>query len=728
MSSSEGLPVNNVVGTSIDLNPRDTQAASNSASSSQNADSAAASADAAWKFSRVAQGAAGDSTAAVSDAEAAAAAAAEAAQNATIAANIYPDVAAAQAAITAGTIPLNAMFNVAVPAGATPPRFADQYQNVAGVATPTGVSYPSSESINALSGLINSDGTTSALVLLNDVSETNIGIFAPDGGLHLCGMYGAVQDQWAIKNQDAIVDNISNVTKLQSLVGTDNSSNLANFNDSTDNPFMVSRPDGGIYVPGLLGALQDQWALQNPALIQTSVSYVKEISPIVGSAVSDNLHEFRDASNDNSIVVRNDGGVWMHGLLGALQDQYAIKYGGAVQDAVSQVSSLTDRVNALSAVPTSRAFYALDKAGELQTQGITISRITRVAYTGFALNSWPQGKMKLDSQGRVYVGYNSSPAHGGPGAVPVIKWSDDNGATWSRPVYLVTGEGKARGTDWWALGVDNSDVLWGIVRSRGATNQVGDTVHNIYKSEDRGVSWVKVGPINSVTQNSAGVDYVPELYSDMAFIDGSMITGYHFASSSRVGFLKFSTSDPLGTLTNADVIEDGAYSKLIYCEPTIAIDFEKSATGVVYGGLRTQTTTNPAKLYYMNPDLTGFTMFDSPDSIQYSPMTIRRSNGKFVLLTVERFNTGVMNLWFCNPTDFYSGATSNFWKMKIGQIIKQTITGASNVGVQAMEANGEFVYMAWSNETDNTYSDTFFGVMNMVRPTSFIGYEYLERM
>jgi hypothetical protein len=146
--SSEGLPVNNVVGTSVDLGARSVQNAANSASSSQNADSAAASADAAWKFSRVAQGAAGESATAVSEAAAAAAVAAEAAQNATIAANIYPSVAAAQAAITAGTIPLNSMFNVAVPVGAVPPRFADQYQNVVGVATPTGVMYPSAESLN----------------------------------------------------------------------------------------------------------------------------------------------------------------------------------------------------------------------------------------------------------------------------------------------------------------------------------------------------------------------------------------------------------------------------------------------------------------------------------------------------------------------------------------------------------------------------------------------------
>lgn len=53
--SSEGLPVSNIVGTSVELGARSVQDAANAASSSQNADSAAASADAAWKFSRKAQ-------------------------------------------------------------------------------------------------------------------------------------------------------------------------------------------------------------------------------------------------------------------------------------------------------------------------------------------------------------------------------------------------------------------------------------------------------------------------------------------------------------------------------------------------------------------------------------------------------------------------------------------------------------------------------------------------
>lgn len=152
--STEGLPVNNVVGTSVDLGARSVQNAANSASSSQNADSAAASADAAWKFSRIAQGAAGDSATAVSDAEAAAVAAIAAAQNATITSNLYPSLdgdLGANAAIAAGLIPNGALFNVSVPALSTPQRLADEYLNVDGVATLTGQTIASGKMVDGLS-------------------------------------------------------------------------------------------------------------------------------------------------------------------------------------------------------------------------------------------------------------------------------------------------------------------------------------------------------------------------------------------------------------------------------------------------------------------------------------------------------------------------------------------------------------------------------------------------
>lgn len=77
-----------------------------------------------------------------------------AAENVLLLSHLYTSVAEAQADITAGTIPLNAMFNVAVPVGAIPPRFADQYQNVAGVATLTRQTIVSGKAVDLLAVLV----------------------------------------------------------------------------------------------------------------------------------------------------------------------------------------------------------------------------------------------------------------------------------------------------------------------------------------------------------------------------------------------------------------------------------------------------------------------------------------------------------------------------------------------------------------------------------------------
>lgn len=93
--SSEGLPVDGVVGTDIVLGSRSTQQATDEAKSSLSADSAAQSADAAFKFSRQAKGA-------VSDAEAAAEAARNYSEIAQSVSDSYPDEVAAQKAVDDG--------------------------------------------------------------------------------------------------------------------------------------------------------------------------------------------------------------------------------------------------------------------------------------------------------------------------------------------------------------------------------------------------------------------------------------------------------------------------------------------------------------------------------------------------------------------------------------------------------------------------------------------------
>ncbi|HGE6660262.1 TPA: hypothetical protein ACGB4L_001529 [Serratia marcescens] len=93
--SSEGLPVDGVVSTDIVLSARSTQQATDEAKSSLSADSAAQSADAAFKFSRQAKSS-------VTDAEAAAEAAKNYSEIAQSVSDAYPDEVAAQKAVDDG--------------------------------------------------------------------------------------------------------------------------------------------------------------------------------------------------------------------------------------------------------------------------------------------------------------------------------------------------------------------------------------------------------------------------------------------------------------------------------------------------------------------------------------------------------------------------------------------------------------------------------------------------
>ncbi|HGM5304565.1 TPA: hypothetical protein ACKP17_000742 [Serratia marcescens] len=93
--SSEGLPIDGIVGTDIVLGVRSTQQATDEAKSSLSADSAAQSADAAFKFSRQAKSS-------VTDAEAAAEAAKNYSEIAQSVSDAYPDEVAAQKAVDDG--------------------------------------------------------------------------------------------------------------------------------------------------------------------------------------------------------------------------------------------------------------------------------------------------------------------------------------------------------------------------------------------------------------------------------------------------------------------------------------------------------------------------------------------------------------------------------------------------------------------------------------------------
>lgn len=346
--------------------------------------------------------------------------------------------------------------------------------------------------------------------------------------------------------------------------------------------------------------------------------------------------------------------------------------------------------------------------------------------TAFATNAWPQGKTCVSSTGRIYQGYNRSSGHGATDTKPLITRTDDLGASWSTPVVLVAGETNARGTDCFALGIDATDTLWAIVRSRGATNAVGVTKHTLYSSTDAGATWAMRLVLSGVQQGG----FVPELFHDMEYVDGRMYTGFHFAASSRLGFLSFDPADPAGTVTTFDVVADGnaAYPPVTYCEPTITWD---QAAGKIIGGLRTQKTTGaPTQFYSMNLDGSGFARWNAPESFVYSPLPVKIIGDTVAALVIERYGACTMALWVGSRTQFHAKNTASpaFRSVRLGALGGAPISGSTEMGVQDLAVVGTKLVLSWSFEMNDGSSKVLLGVIDFGAADRALTYDALAAL
>lgn len=311
--SNNGLPVTDVVGVSVTLGQRRTAGASAGDAYAQAAQgSAISAANSAAKATQAELGAAeaaegvAENAVIASGAADRAEAAAEIAQSG---ADAYPDVAAAQAAIDAGT-ETRRYFSVR---STISTQWVDEYENVNGIATPTGrylsngkyVDEIAASVISLLASLIETNRRTASLRQYQSekwqwlvegaggASETAMAL-DNDFGLWLAGLKSSIQDyieqlmpksianryvdlQYAIVAKNGIdglvtINNNGDIRivgtddvlqdRLNTICSTTFSRRVAGFqfviftSDMTSAIFAID-DDGGVHIPGIDGPLQD---------------------------------------------------------------------------------------------------------------------------------------------------------------------------------------------------------------------------------------------------------------------------------------------------------------------------------------------------------------------------------------------------------------------------------------------------------------------------------------
>lgn len=311
--SNNGLPVTDVVGVSVTLGQRRTAGASAGDAYAQAAQgSAISAANSAAKATQAELGAAeaaegvAENAVIASGAADRAEAAAEIAQSG---ADAYPDVAAAQAAIDAGT-ETRRYFSVR---STISTQWVDEYENVNGIATPTGrylsngkyVDEIAASVISLLASLIETNRRTASLRQYQSekwqwlvegaggASETAMAL-DNDFGLWLAGLKSSIQDyieqlmpksianryvdlQYAIVAKNGIdglvtINNNGDIRivgtddvlqdRLNTICSTTFSRRVAGFqfviftSDMTSAIFAID-DDGGVHIPGVDGPLQD---------------------------------------------------------------------------------------------------------------------------------------------------------------------------------------------------------------------------------------------------------------------------------------------------------------------------------------------------------------------------------------------------------------------------------------------------------------------------------------
>ena len=321
-------------------------------------------------------------------------------------------------------------------------------------------------------------------------------------------------------------------------------------------------------------------------------------------------------------------------------------------------------------------------------------------------SAWCQDKCFMHN-GVMYILYNEGVSHGLPNSVMCIK-SYDFGHTFTEPEVFYSDEGK--NVSAWGAGADENGIYI-VIRLRTGNNfETGNVVHKFRYLLDGSTEW---GERIINLENSQGLQ-PGELSSFGKLPDGSIAFGVSYwdnISNIVYGGAIVKSNDLFETYTKYDIISE---SETGFFDPMICV-----ANDIVYGTIRSQSASVPAKFWVSRDSCETFEVYDMPIWNATDILPLRYVNGKIVSFSTNR-NLGNNRILYYEIAEsklrtLESGDVPDFDVYNIGHVTQYN-QGASGCGVGSGIVVGNWIYWFYGSESSYNLMPDIYMTKMFVEP------------
>ena len=348
-----------------------------------------------------------------------------------------------------------------------------------------------------------------------------------------------------------------------------------------------------------------------------------------------------------------------------------------------------------SAFPVSIRFYASEYYGNVNN-GIIYPSYNYFDYETRKLthnsmySAWCQDKCFMHN-GVMYVFYNEGTGHGVGLKVMLIK-SYDFGHTFTEPeIFYENGSNVSS----WGAGEDENGIYM-FIRNRTGGYVTGGTQWIFYYLLDGESEWV-----SKIVDFDDGAGNQPvELCSFAKLPDNSIAFGYFYTKTVDGNMVYYNngivkSSDLFDTYTKHQIISDDNFADPMLCV----------VGNTVYGTVRSQSNSVPAKFFVSTDSCETFNLYNMPVWNATDILPLRYVNGKIVSFSTARTLGNCRILYYEIDEKklrmLTSGDVPDFNVYNIGHVTQYN-QGASGCGVASGIVVGNWIY--WFYGSENSYN------------------------